>query len=39
MIIKNLKIYLQNVRKNSLIVNTILKTLNHFNIILIQESP
>jgi len=37
MIIKNLKIFLQNVRKNSLIVNTLLKTLVHFNIILIQE--
>jgi len=39
MIIKNLKIYLQNVRKNSLFVNTILKTLTYFNIILIQEPP
>ena len=39
MIIKNLKIYLQNIRKNSLIVNTILETLTHFNIILIQEPP
>ena len=39
MIIKNLKIYLQNVRKNSLIINTILETLTHFNIILIQEPP
>ena len=39
MIIKNLKIYSQNVRKNSLIINTILETLTHFDIILIQESP
>jgi len=37
MIVKNLKIFSQNVRKNSLIVNTILETLVHFNIILIQE--
>ena len=37
MIVKNLKIFLQNVRKNSLIVNTLLETLNQFNIILIQE--
>ena len=39
MIIKNLKIYSQNVQKNSLIVNTILETLTHFDIILIQEPP
>ena len=39
MIIKNLKIYLQNIQKNFLIINTILKTLTHFNIILIQEPP
>ena len=39
MIIKNLKIYSQNIRKNSLIVNTILETLTHFDIILIQEPP
>ena len=39
MIIKNLKIYLQNVRKNSLIINTILETLPHSDIILIQEPP
>ena len=37
MIIKNLKIFLQNICKNSLIVNTLLETLNHFDIILIQE--
>ena len=39
MIVKNLKIFLQNVHKNSLIVNTLLETLTHFNIILIQEPP
>ena len=39
MIIKNLKIFLQNIWKNSLIVNTILESLTHFNIILIQEPP
>ena len=39
MIIKNIKIYSQNVWKNSLIVNTILETLTHFDIILIQEPP
>ena len=39
MIIQNLKIFSQNVHKNSLIINTILETQNHFNIILIQEPP
>jgi len=39
MIIKNLKIFSQNIQKNSLIVNTILESLTHFNIILIQEPP
>ena len=39
MIVKNLKIFSQNVHKNSLIVNTLLETLNHFDIILIQEPP
>ena len=39
MIVKNLKIFSQNVCKNSLIVNTLLKTLNQFDIILIQEPP
>ena len=39
MSIKNLKIFSQNVWKNSLIVNTILEMLTHFNIILIQELP
>ena len=37
MILKNLKILSQNVWKNYLIVNTILETQSHFNIILIQE--
>ena len=39
MIIKNLKIFSQNVCKNSLIVNTILETQVYFDIILIQEPP
>ena len=39
MILKNLKILSQNIRKNHLIVNTILKTQSHFDIILIQELP
>jgi len=39
MIVRNLKVFSQNVRKNSIIINTILETLNHFNIILIQELP
>ena len=37
MIVKNLKIFSQNVCKNSLLVNTLFKTLVHFDIILIQE--
>ena len=37
MIVKNLKIFSQNVRKNSFIVNILLETLTHFDIILIQE--
>jgi len=39
MIVENLKIFSQNVCKNSLLVNTLLKTLTHFDIILIQEPP
>jgi len=39
MIVENLKIFSQNVRKNSLLVNTFLETLTHFDIILIQEPP
>ena len=34
-----MKIFSQNVRKNSLVLNTILETLFHFDIILIQEPP
>jgi len=37
MIYNNLKIFSQNIHKNTLIVNTILETYSHFNIILIQE--
>ena len=37
MIVENLKIFLQNVHKNSLLVNTLLETLTYFDIILIQE--
>jgi len=39
MIVNKLNIFSQNVYKNSLIVNSILKTRNVFNIILIQEPP
>jgi len=39
MIVKNLKIFSQNVRKNSIIINTILETQNQFDILLIQEPP
>ena len=37
MIIKDLKIFLQNVRKNSSLIHTILKMCYNFNIIFIQE--
>ena len=37
MIIKDIKIFLQNVWKNNLIVNTILETQFEFNIVFIQE--
>ena len=37
MIVQNLKIFSQNVHKNSLVTNTILETHSHFDIILIQE--
>jgi len=37
MIIKNIKIFLQNVWKNKLIVNTILETWFKFNVVFIQE--
>jgi len=39
MICDNLKIFSQNVHKNSLIVNTILKAQSSFNIIFLQEPP
>ena len=39
MIYNNLKIFSQNVHKNALVVNTILETHFHFDIILIQEPP
>jgi len=39
MIVQNLKVFSQNVWKNSLIVNTILETQSQFNIIFIQEPP
>jgi len=38
-ILKNLKIFSQNIRKNHLIINTILETQSHFDIVLIQEPP
>ena len=37
MILKSLKILSQNVHKNALIVHSLLKTKNHYDIILIQE--
>jgi len=37
MIIKDIKIFSQNIQKNNLIVNTILKTQFSFNVIFIQE--
>ena len=37
--IRNLKVFSQNVWKNSLIVNILLETLTQFDIIFIQESP
>jgi len=39
MIVQNLRVFLQNVRKNLLIVNILLKTQTQFNIIFIQEPP
>jgi len=39
MIVKKLKILSQNIRKNSLTINTLLETQNQFDIILIQEPP
>ena len=39
MIYNNLKIFSQNICKNTLVVNTILETHFYFNIILIQKPP
>ena len=39
MIVNKLNVSSQNVHKNSLIINSILKTCNDFDIILIQEPP
>ena len=39
MIIRNLRIFSQNVQKNSIITNTILELYTQFDIILIQEPP
>ena len=39
MIVSKLRIFSQNVHKNSLILNTILETQSQFDIILIQEPP
>jgi len=37
MIVKNIKISLQNICKNNFIINTILETQHNFDIIFIQE--
>ena len=37
MILNDLKIFLQNIQKNNLIVNTVLEVNSNFNIIFIQE--
>ena len=37
MIIKNIKIFLQNMQKNNLIVNIILETQFKFDVVFIQE--
>ena len=39
MIVQNLKVFSQNIWKNSLIINTILETQSQFDIIFIQEPP
>ena len=39
MILWNLRIFSQNVRKNHLVINTILESQSHFDIVLIQEPP
>ena len=37
MIVKDLKIFSQNIRKNNFIINTILKVNHNFNVIFIQK--
>jgi len=37
MIVKNLKVFLQNVQKNKLLTDTLLETNNNFDILFIQE--
>jgi len=39
MILKSIKLYLQNIWKNRILTDTILETNNDFNIIFIQELP
>ena len=39
MIVRNLRVFLQNIQKNSLIVNILLETQTQFDIIFIQEPP
>jgi len=39
MIVKNLKIFSQNIHKNSIIINTILETQNQFDILLTKNCP
>jgi len=39
MIIENLKIYLQNVQKNKLLIKNLLETQKKFDILFIQEPP
>ena len=39
MIVNKIRIFSQNVHKNSFVLNIILETLNQFDIILIQEPP
>ena len=39
MILKNLKIFSQNIYKNYLVINTILEIQSHFDIVFIQEPP
>jgi len=39
MIIKNIKLFSQNIYKNRILTNTILETKKYFDIIFIQEPP